>query len=108
MAKSKKNIKECRAFNRISYKERVIIENRYCIDGRSISNIAKELKRPTSSLCREIGGKPRIGRGKYNVDSAQTRVENNRAKQGRKTKFEYELLYICSRQAKAWLVSRAD
>ncbi len=94
MAKSKKNTKKCRTFNRISYRERVIIENRYYIDWKSISNIARELKRPVSAVSREIGGKPRIGPGRYNADSAQTRVESNRAKQGRRTRFEYEPLRI--------------
>ncbi len=54
MAKSNKDNSQRRTFNRIRYKERVIIENRYCIDWESISNIARELNRPVSAISREM------------------------------------------------------
>ncbi len=78
MAKSKKSVKKRRIFTRISYKERVIIENRYRVDRRSISYIAKELKRPASTISREIGGKPRVGAGKYSADIVQVQVEKTK------------------------------
>jgi IS30 family transposase len=52
------------SFKRIDFRERVIIEQRYCTDGWSMTRIAKELGRPTSSVTREIAEKPRKGMGK--------------------------------------------
>lgn len=74
------------------------------MDRRSISDIAIELNRPASAISREIGGKPRIGRGRYNADNAQERVERNRKKQGRKTKFEHEPLraYTVGKMKLGW------
>lgn len=92
MNKLQKRAGGLKTFKRIVYKERVIIENRYCIDKKSISEIAEELNRPKSTISREINGKPRIGRGKYNADRAQRESENNRKNQGRESKFNYEPL----------------
>jgi len=75
-------------FNRITYKERVTIENRYCTDLKSIKAIARELKRPTSTISREIAGRHRKGRGRYNADVAQSVSDEKRAKQGRNGKLE--------------------
>ncbi|RJQ32288.1 IS30 family transposase [Candidatus Parcubacteria bacterium] len=104
MAKSSKKAARRRSFNRISYKERVIIENRYCIDRKRISEIAKELGRPLSSIIREIRGKPRIGRGRYSADVAQAKAEKNRDNQGRKTKFDHEplCLYVLKKLKLGW------
>ncbi len=104
MAKSQKSVKKHKTFTRINYKERIIIENRYCIDKKSISNIAKELHRPTSTISREIGGRTRIGRGKYNADIAQTKSINNSKKQGRKSKFEHLplLTYVIEKMKSGW------
>lgn len=106
MTKSKKDknkIKK-RKFNRINYKERVIIEDRYCRLRKSISSIAKELNRLTSAISREIDGKPRIGRGKYSADVAQTKAENNSKKQGRKSKFNHKPLknYVVEKLKIGW------
>lgn len=104
MAKTSKTAERQRTFSRISYKERVIIENRHCVDKKTISDIAKELNRPVSSVIREIGGKPRIGRGKYSADIAQAKAEKNRENQGRKTKFNYEPLcsYVAEKLKLGW------
>jgi transposase, IS30 family len=75
-------------FSRITYKERVIIENRYCTDKRSVTAIANELRRPLSTITREIAGKPRIGRGRYNADVAQRMADEKRSNQGRNAKLE--------------------
>lgn len=92
------------SFKRITYHERVTIENRYCIDKRSISSISKELDRPVSAISREIGGKPRIGRGKYNADVRQNEVEWKRSKQGRRSKFVNENLkkYVYEKMKLGW------
>jgi IS30 family transposase len=94
MAKLKKSVGKHQKFNRLKYKERVIIENRYCIDKRTISDIARELGKAVSTISREINGKPRIGRGKYSADTSQSIAEENSKKQGRKSKFDYEPLYL--------------
>ncbi len=57
-----------------SLRERSIIEVRWCRDSRSITDIAKELKRNKSSISREIDGKPRKGVGKYNADVAHRKA----------------------------------
>jgi len=54
----------------LSLRERSIIEVRWCRDYKSITDIAKELKRNKSSISREVGAKPRKGVGKYNADVA--------------------------------------
>lgn len=87
-----KSLKNKRKFERISFKERVIIENRYCVDKKRVKDIAIELGRSWSSVTREIGGRSRIGRGKYSADARQREVEESRGNQGRKSKFDYEPL----------------
>jgi transposase, IS30 family len=77
-----------KTFKRLSYKERVLIENRYCVDYKSKKAIARELKRPVSTISREIAGKPRKGRGKYNADIAQRVSDEKRGNQGRDGKLE--------------------
>src|SRR3989344_7052370 len=103
MTKKQKSVKKCR-FNRISYKERVIVENRYCIDKKTISAIALELGRPVSAISRETEGKPRIGRGKYSADIAQARALDNSKKQGRKSKLDYEPMrvYVVEKLKLGW------
>lgn len=41
-------------FNHLTYKERVLIENKYCMDFKSKKRIARELERPLSTISREI------------------------------------------------------
>lgn len=77
-----------KTFNRITYKERVTIENRYCTDLKSIKAIARELQRPTTTISREIANRPRKGRGRYNADVAQRVSDEKREKQGRVSKLE--------------------
>jgi len=93
-----------RTFKRITFKERVVIESRYCIDRKKLSAIVIELGRPKSAISREIGGKPRIGRARYSADRAQQVSENNRKNQGRKSKFAYDPLkdYVISRIKLGW------
>lgn len=104
MKKTSLRYKKKRSFQRINYRERVIIENRYCIDRKRISAIARELGRPPSAISREIGGKPRVGRGKYSADSAQRNTEIKRGNQGRTSKFEYQPLtgYVTEKLKLGW------
>lgn len=104
MRKSQKRAGGRRTFKRIDFKERVIIENRYCIDRKSLSVIAKELERPKSAISREIDGKPRIGQGKYSAYRAQQASEEKRKKQGRQSKLVHEPLkeYVISKLKLGW------
>jgi len=104
MAKSQKQLNKRRTFRRIDFRERVIIENRYCADRKKIGEIAKELGRPISAINREIGDRPRIGRGGYSADRAQEGVELRRKNQGRKSKFNYESLkkYMINKLKLGW------
>ncbi|MCX6752132.1 MAG: hypothetical protein NTZ87_01380 [Candidatus Nomurabacteria bacterium] len=100
----RKQSKQKRVFERISFKERVIIENRYCVDKKMITDIAKELDRPKSAISREIGGKPRIGRGKYSADARQAEVEKKRSNQGRRSRLDYAPLrdYVVTKLKLGW------
>lgn len=75
-------------FKRIDFKERVIIEQRYCTDGWNMAQIARELGRPTSAVTREIAGKPRKGMGKYRAELSEKRHGLACHNQGRKSKLE--------------------
>ena len=86
LKKQNKQINKVRLFKRIDFKERVIMENRYTVDLKSLKDIAKELGRPICTIQREIKEKPRIGRGKYQAHIAQNRYLENKKKQGRKSK----------------------
>lgn len=102
--KLQKNAGGHKTFKRINYKERVIIENRYCIDKKSMQKIAKELNRPPSAISREIGGRPRIGRGKYTADKGQQEAEDGRNNQGRKSKLSHKPLkdYVLEKLKLGW------
>lgn len=84
---------------KLTYKDRVVIEKRYCIDKHSITAIARELGRHRSSVSREINGKPRIGRGKYSSEIAQRTVDKHRKRQGRRKKLEDPDLYAYVRNS---------
>lgn len=66
----------------LSLRERSIIEIRWCRDHKTVTEIAKELKRNKSSLSREIGGKPRIGRAQYDADRAHAKALERIGKRG--------------------------
>jgi len=78
-----------KTFSRVTYKERVLIENRYCVDFKSKKAIARELKRPLSTISREIAGRPLRGSGRYNADVAQRVADEKRGNQGRNGKLEH-------------------
>lgn len=104
MKNNKRNTIKHRTFKRLNYKDRVLIENKYCIDWKSITCIAKELNRPKSAISREIGSRPRSGQGKYTADKAQAASEVRRNNQGRKSKLEYAPLekYVSDKLKLGW------
>lgn len=85
-----------RTFKRLTIQDRDLIEIRYCTDKRTVTEIAKELKRPLSTITREIKGKPRVGRGKYSAKIAQAQTLQACMKQGRRRKLDSnEALKAC-------------
>ncbi len=84
MSKKKKS----RGASPLSLRERCIIETRWCLDSRSITEIALELKRNKSSVSRELAGKPRRGIGKYRADIAHAKALNRISKRGNVPKTE--------------------
>lgn len=93
-----------KTFNRLTYHDRVLIETRYCVDGKSMRSIGLELDRPTSSISREIAGKPRVGMGRYRANVAERKSEANRHQQGRNPKSLNEplLKYIVKKLKLGW------
>ncbi|MEK7542005.1 MAG: IS30 family transposase [Patescibacteria group bacterium] len=71
-----------------SLKDRGIIEVRWCRDGKTMTEIAQEIRRHKSSISREINGRPRRGRGKYNADIAHRAAIDRIAKRGNTPKTE--------------------
>lgn len=65
----------------LSLRERTIIEIRWR-EGKKITAIAKEIQRNKSSISREIGGKPRKGRGAYNAERAEKAARSRIANRG--------------------------
>lgn len=104
MKKCQKKGQKSRTFRRITYKERVTIENRYCTDRKRITEIATELHRPNSAVSREIAGRPRIGRGRYSADRAQADADRRSARQGRSGKLKHEPLraYVVEKLKEGW------
>lgn len=75
----KRKQKKKRSASPLTLRERSIIEVRWCKDAWSVTEIAGELERHKSSISRELRGKTRRGRGRYNADvvhrKACTRIE---------------------------------
>ena len=66
----------------LTIRERSIIEIRWCRDGKTVTEIAKELVRHKSSISRELKDKPRCGVGKYNADVAHRKALKRIGKRG--------------------------
>lgn len=78
--------KKRRGASPFSLRERSIIEVRWCCDGKSMTDIAKELGRDKGSISRELGGAPRAGRGKYHADRSHQRALARIEKRGNTSK----------------------
>jgi IS30 family transposase len=66
----------------LTIRERSIIEIRWCRDGKTVTDIAKELMRNKSSISRELKDIPRRGAGKYNADVAHRKALERIRKRG--------------------------
>ena len=93
-----------KSFNRITYRERVIIETRYCVDKKSMRSIALELNKSPSAISREIAGKPRKGMSRYRANVAEKKSETKRHQQGRNSKCLHEPLrkYVIKKLKLGW------
>jgi len=77
----------------LTLRERIDIEHKYRY-GEAVSVIAKYLNRHKSTLYREIDGKPRTGRGKYQADLSHRQALKRIANRGNVSILEYhEELY---------------
>jgi transposase, IS30 family len=63
-------------------RERSIIEIRWCRDAKTVTAIAKELKRHKSSVSRELHGKTRRGIGKYDADVEHRKATDRITRRG--------------------------
>lgn len=70
----------------LTIRERSIIEIRWCTDKKTVSDIARELNRNKSTISRDIAGKPRIGRGRYQAELAQAQAIKRLGNRGNTSK----------------------
>lgn len=68
----------------LTLRERIDIEKNYCY-GESITDIARHLARDRSTIYREIDGRPRRGRGKYQADIAHSHALERIEQRGNKS-----------------------
>jgi IS30 family transposase len=66
----------------LSLRQRLAIEYAWCRDGKTVTDIARELGRNKSSISRELRQKPRRGLGKYNADIAHRHALTSIGKRG--------------------------
>ena len=100
MAKSKR-----RSFRALNIQERTIIEIRYCRDFRDLKAIATELSRAYTTIAREIGDRPRSGKGKYQAHIAHAKALQRIAARGNVRKLERHqplLAYIIAKLKAGW------
>lgn len=83
-----KHTKKRKGVPPFSLRERSIIEIRWCRDRKTITEIADEIGRNKSSVSRELRGKLRNGRGRYDADSAHRKALERIAKRGNVSKVQ--------------------
>ena len=95
MTKNNKKNNKCRKnkFKHLTLDERIKIEINYR-DGRSLREIAEILGdgRSASAICREVDGKPRIGKGKYQAYIAHEKAITKLEKRGRRLRLKNDLI----------------
>lgn len=96
--------KQKRHFNQLNLNDRIKIEVRYR-DGWSLRKIAKYLGngRTAGSVCREIDGKPRKGRGKYQAHINHEKALNKKTNK-KKLRLKNELIrnYVVEKLKIGW------
>ena len=90
-----KNKKHRKSNKRLSLNERIQIEIDYT-QGMSMSGIAKHLGngRNKSTISREIGGRPRKGRGKYQSYQSNCRAVKREGSRGKRKRLKNEVIRI--------------
>lgn len=102
--KKRKSKKEKRHFNQFDLNDRIKIEIRYR-DGWSLRKIAEYLGngRTAGSVCREIGGKPRKGTGKYQAHIAHEKsLDTRTGKKQFRLKNETIRAYVAEKLKLGW------
>lgn len=86
-----KNKKQKKCSKRLNLSERIQIEIKYS-QGRNLDEIAKHLGhgRNKSTVSREIGGRPRKGRGKYKAYEANCRAVKRGESRGKRDRLKNE------------------
>lgn len=92
-------------FTHLTLDERIRIEIEYRA-GRSFREIAKIMGngRSAGAVCREIDGKPRKGKGKYQAYLAHNEALNRREKRGKRPRLKNELIraYTSEKMKLGW------
>lgn len=98
----KQKIERRGKFTQLTLKDRITIGIRYK-DGRSISQIAKEIRRNKGTICREIDGRPRRGVGKYQAHVNHQKALNRRLdKKPNRLKSEFIQSYVKEKMKIGW------
>lgn len=92
-------------FSHLTLDERIKIEIGYQ-EGRNFREIAKILSngRSASAICREVAGKPRKGRGKYQAYVAHNKAFAKREKRGKRPRLKNDLIraYATEKMKLGW------
>jgi len=104
---NKQNKNKCtgQQFNHLTLDERIKIEIEYQ-GGRNFREIARILGngRSASAMCREVDGKPRKGRGKYQAYIAHNKACVRREKRGKRPRLKNKLIqdYTAEKMKLGW------
>ena len=105
MTKINKNKKITPQFIHLTLDERIRIEIGYQ-EGKSLRDIAKTLGngRSASAVCREVAGKPRRGKGKYQAYSAHNKIFVRIEKRGKRPRLKNNLIrsYTIEKMKLGW------
>jgi IS30 family transposase len=99
-----KNLRK-RTFKQLTLQDRIKIEIRYCLDNKSLRDIALELgnHRTAGTISREIFGKPRKGYGKYQAHIAHAQaLEKRYGKKELRLKNELIQKYVVEKMKLGW------
>lgn len=99
MEQKKKNVKK---FKQLTLQDRITIEISYR-NGLGIREIARNMKRDPGAICREIGGRPSRGVGKYQAyGSHQRKLKARLGKKPTRLKNEFIRSYVKEKMKLGW------
>lgn len=106
-----KNKKQRKSNKRLNLSERIEIEIEYR-QGKSLAEIAEHLGcgRNKSTVSREIGGRPRKGRGKYQAYQANCRAEKREESRGKRERLKNEATrtYVVEKLKLGWTPEQVE